>query len=517
MTSVHEVPTRGARIRHVIATERFRWGLTYALLTLFAATRAASGSERDPYWSARAGLEYLDGAPLARPDVWSWSAEGLWYPNSPAWNVVLGLGWQWLGYWGLFWVAFIAMTLLLGLALFLARSAGARALPTLVVFIPMLLASSSALSARATVVVQALILVSVAFAWWWGSLAERLRLGIVGSAVAVGIAGFALSVIGNWVHLSFMLLTAAIAVMWALAWWLTPARSVVWRLVLTATGTVGLFLGCVASPYGIGLTLERSQIVNAICRDIISEWTSIVTAVQDGEIRWVVAGAIALGAAAGCIAWLASVIRRDGRFDPRVRLTLPLVVLGVPMVLVGLGTLRFLVVGLLVLLPVAAAAGTGLVDRIRRAQLHGKWTHPKVVEYTSGRFWTIILIGIGLVLTPVGAVAVAQGAKPPEADLAKLLPNNCFLWSDASAAGPIILTRPDVKVWIDGRADFYGREHLLEYIRIWSADEPLPEQTNCVILPSEFAIHFPLADVLDNDSDWSRVATNQGYVLWTRE
>src|SRR5215207_504763 len=158
MSALTRTSARRERVRALIRSERYRWWLIAALLTMLAAVRAGFPSERDPYWSARAGIETLQGAPLARPDTWSWSADGIWYPNSPAWNVVLGLGWQAMGFWGLFWVAFLAMLVFFALAVLAARALGARAIPTFFAFAPLLLGASAALSARATIVVQSLVL-----------------------------------------------------------------------------------------------------------------------------------------------------------------------------------------------------------------------------------------------------------------------------------------------------------------------------------------------------------------------
>lgn len=484
---------------------------------MLAAVRAAVPTERDHYWSAQAGLEVLNGTPLARSDTWSWSAEGMWYPNSPAWNVVLGLGWQSLGFWGLFLVAFLSMSALFGVALLGARLAGARALPTLLVFIPILLGASASLSARATVVVQAFVLAAAIFAWWWGGIANRLN--SVAAIAVVGAVGFGVSFAGNWVHLSFMLMAAAIAVMWAVAWWLSPGLNALRRIALTLAGTTGLFLGCILSPYGVELTLERSRVVSEICQGIIIEWTSVFRAAEFGDFRWIPVAVVAACIALGSGMWAFRSLRRHGRSDARIRLLVPLAIFAVPMTLIGFGALRFLGIGMLAILPVAAAATTALVDVVHERQgAGGILARPKLVEYASGRFWVTVMTGIAIVLAPLAAFGASKGSKTPEAVLGELLPRDCSLFSDAGAAGPVILTRPDVKVWIDGRADFYGRQHLIESVRIFSAIDPVPEEADCVLLPLWDGLGhvIPLALSLDRDPVWDRIATLDGYALWVR-
>jgi hypothetical protein len=373
------------------------------------------------------------------------------------------------------------------------------------------------LSARATVVVQVLIFVAVLFAWALGGVARRIR--PTSSWAVVAIAGFGLSLLGNWMHVSFLFLAAAIAVMWALAWWSTPGIGTVVRIGLFASGSLGLLLGCVFSPYGIALTLERSRVVDSVARGLVSEWMSVVDFIGHGEVQVIPIIGIALAAAVGVVFWLVRLLRRDGRFESRTRIVLPLSVLSVLAIGAGLGTVRFLTIGLLAILPVVGAAATDLVDVLRRRQRTstGFWSRPNVARYTSGRFVTAIIIIIGLVASPFAVSRIALGAEPAEAAIARRIPHGCLVWAKIGAAGPIILTRPDTKVWIDGRVDFYGRNRVTEYVRIVSGTDPLPEQTGCVVLPSPSRESYPISLLLDGDSRWSRAAEVKGFVLWVRQ
>lgn len=528
MVDAHEAPTteRPARRRCVparewfdrlLASESFRWWLAFGVLSVFAAVRSATSLERDPFWSARAGVENLEGSQLVRADTWSWSTDGVWYPNSPGWNIVLGLGWQALGFWGIFVAGFLAITLMFGLALLLARLAGARALPTLVGITPILLAATSGFSPRATVVVQCLIFVGVLFAWWWVGIARRMRPGI--SWLVIATVGFALSLLGNWVHVSFMFMAGAIAVMWAIAWWSSPGLTMAARVGHVMAGSLGLLLGCVLSPYGIELTLERSRVVDRIARGLVSEWMSVLDFLARAEYQAIPIAVIALSAIVGCTFWVGRLHRRGGRFDARMRIILPLALFGILAVCAGFGTVRFLAVGLVAILPVAGAAATDAVDALRQRQrtTSGYWSRPRVMAYTSGRFLTVVILIVGLIVAPLAASRIAVGALPAEARIAERIPEGCRVWAKIGAAGPIILTRPDTEVWIDGRVDFYGRDRVVEYAQILLGQSPLPEQTGCVVLPSPALDPFPLADSLDDDPTWARTAEAEGFVLWVRQ
>ena len=83
-----------------------------------------------------------------------------------------------------------------------------------------------------------------------------------------------------------------------------------------------------------------------------------------------------------------------------------------------------------------------------------------------------------------------------------------------TVAGPVILSRPDVKVWIDGRADFYGREHIEDTYAYYLAtnDRLVPPGTNCVLLQNDYGL--PMAKAMAASPDW-RLAVRQGqFELW---
>lgn len=515
MPELSPAPTHVGRILSLGDSERFRWALIFVVLEMIAAVRAATPQERDQYWSARAGIENLSGSPLIRADSWSWSSDGEWVPNSPVWNIVLGGGWQAGGFWGLFVVTFLSISAFNFLTLLLARSAGARALPTLVGITPLLFIGFAGLTPRATLVVQSLLFLAVYFAWWWGGRVRDETL--VRSIAVVTGAGFALSFAGNWLHLSFMVMAPAIAILWALAWWASAGIDLGKRTLLIMGGTIGLFLGCLGSPYGIMATLEQSRIVEAACRGLVSEWFSIVGAIATGELRLLPLAVLALLLAFAPAVGAILILRTKGRFDGATRLILPLIAFGVPAVVAGMGTLRFILTGLLALLPVAAFVMTAWVDRLRARQASGSgfWSRRRVVDYTSGRFWTVLVVGLAVISLPLAVPAIGQGAKPPEVGAIAELPRGCRVWSTPAVAATVILTSPESQVWIDGRADFYGREHLVEYLRILNLERPLPRAAECVLLPIEPET-AALVSSLDGDAQWWRISTGADFAAWAR-
>lgn len=486
-------------------------------MLMLAISRAGAPEERDPYWGAQAGWENLTGSPLARTDTWSWSADGVWYPNSPLWNMVLGAGWHWLGYWGLFWSALLSLGLFLWLAWRLALVLGARPLPGLFGMALPLALSMPMLSARATLMAQSLVLISVLFAYRWSFRAAGES--PVKNALVVGLTGGVISTLGNWIHLSFMLLAAVIAVMWSTVWWLTPRLATGHRATMSVVGTIGLFLGVALSPYGIALTVERSRAVQEACTGLILEWTSVWDVAQ---VQWYAAALLAVVAAVAASLWLASLVRSEGWHEPRLRALLPLLLMGLPTAFAGWVTLRFLGLSLLALVPIAAALFTLVANHVHhrtRASSSGFLALGRVAEFTSGRYWTVVLTSVAVLVAPGALYLGSRGARPPETNVIERLPANCLSVTDGAIAGPLILARPDVQVWIDGRADFYGRDHLVAAYRVYLGEEPIPDQATCAIFPVPSwrnQLTRPQAE-LDADPRWTRIGEADGYILWVKE
>ena len=100
------------------------------------------------------------------------------------------------------------------------------------------------------------------------------------------------------------------------------------------------------------------------------------------------------------------------------------------------------------------------------------------------------------------------------------LPKGCRLLSDPSSAGPVLLLRPDVRVWFDGRFDYWGRDRLIEAARVLATDrvdEPPFTDTTCVLLSTQdqFA-GGALAEALDASDEWSRVPGGGTVRAWVR-
>lgn len=487
-----------------------RWDrvVLMAAIVMFAVARAGRFEERDPYWQVRAGAENLAGLPLARPDSWSWSpVAGDWYQNSAGWNDVLALAFQGAGYWGIFAVTAAMIAGYLCLVAVLAQRLGARTLPGMAGMVVLIAGSLSMLSPRATLVVQVVILAALALADSWARAWSKRLPAWAGGAFGLVCAGI-LSGIGNWAHLSFLTMAPALALGWALQWLLYPlgpARKV-WLIL---GGTAGWLIGLLATPYGLAMGLERTSLVQQACIGLILEWSSPFQPGMDPKA--VITVAIAVALALTMAAWLVRRWRSGRRCEAEPVLVV-LSLAGIPATLAGLWAVRFVGVGLLTLAPVAALAATDLVDALRRwvaTRPASRWQ-----EYVQGSFWRPVLAAVTVVLIPGAAWLGWQHSVPVEQPLVEMLPRGCRLMNSQTVAGPVILSRPDVKVWIDGRADYFGRAHIEDTYAYYRAENPalVPPGTTCVLLLDENDL--PLADALAQSPDWRLEARLSQYELW---
>lgn len=502
--------------------------IVWVWMVAMAAVRAGTTQERDPYWEARAGVENLMGTPLVRPDSWSWApVHDLFYPNSPGWNLLLGVSWLAAGYWGLFLFTFAVLLAYFAVAYALARRLGAHPLAALAGVTTAFILALPMLSARGTVGVQLLIWIGLYIPIWWRPRLARTSPWLTG-VVLLGTGGL-LSVVGNWVHLSFVVMALVLAAAWALYWLLSdwptgglrerltdPRR---WAAVIG--GSLGLVGGILATPYGIAMTLERTRVTQAACAGQIMEWVSPFTTGLTALWPFV---AVCMIAILGGIGWWLVARLRSGRLDNTFALAAAICLVGVPFGIAGLFALRFLGVSSLTLVPVI---GMGISQGAYKAR---DWAaglpsttawRESAVRWTTTRSWRIVLTVVAGILLPF-AVVLGPGthAVPAELEAIQSLPSGCRLFTTASVAGPTILARPDVPIWFDGRADYFGRDRLIEAHEyfVGVGETSAPPGATCAIFPTlGDRDDYPAVTArLNSDPTWVLSGTYHGFDVWLR-
>ena len=491
----------------------------YLWLGALAVVRAGTVEERDPYWQARAGMEWLAGAPLRGADTWSWApvaGDVRW--TSPLWNAALGAGYDAAGFVGIFVVGLVAIGALLTSMVVLARRLGARPLPTLAATVPVLLLGLPFLSPRATVPALALAFFALAAADGWRSAAGRSTVAV--GACGVALAAAAVTATGMWLHLSWLGLGPATALACSVLWWTAPGLDTVRRATLTLAVGGGAAMGILLGPYGlgaVGLTVD----VQRACVGLITEWFGMLH--PEMLARWAAVGVLALLGALASLAWC--VVRlRSGRTDARVGLVAGLTTLALPAAVGGFTAVRFIGIAAFALVPGAALMTTALADEFARradeVRPRGAFRSARVRFWSHGRHWRPVLAIVWVVLLPGVLLLAAPLARPlDEAAVLVLLPPGCRLLSDPGTGGAAVLLRPDVPVWYDGRADYWGRERNLLAARTLSADRvdgpPFADAT-CIALRVDAPGRARLASALDASPEWRQVARSGPVVGWVR-
>ena len=440
--------------------------------------------------------------------------------TSPLWNDALGAAWHGAGFAGFFAVGLLSIWSYGVVALVLARMLGARPLPALAGVLATLLLALPMLSPRGALTAQTLFLGTLALAF-----ALLRRLGTLPAAAAmagVAVGGFGVAFLGIWLHLSWAVLTPALLGCLGVMLLLSPDVPNRRAVLLSAGLAAGLGAGVVSGPYGFGVWALSRRVQDAAA-GVVIEW---LPAWSPGLLaRWLPTAILAAAGTALAVWWLWR--RRSARStDRRLPLAAALLVLAVPMSLGGFLAIRVIGICLLALAPLAALGATGLVDRLRTraatSDAGRALTHPRVRHWMSAEPWRVVVVVVLVLVSPLVLLSGARLGRPV-AEMAALpaLPDGCRLVSDANAAGPVLLLRPDVTVWIDTRADYWGRERNVAAVRLLTegrgATEVLEDAT-CAMLAQDPALpSAALADALDADPAWSREYADGDLTVWARQ
>lgn len=483
---------------------RWDWVVLSCWVAALVTFRAARMTERDPYWQARDGIERLSGTPLVRADSWSWGpAGGSFRPTSPLWNTLLGVGHESLGLAGIAFVGGLGMAAYFTVAAVTARRLGARPLPTLAATVLVALLALPMVSPRGTIVVQALLLATLALGH---ALVTRALPRRWPTYAGVALAAAALGWTGAWLHVSWSVTALGLACALPLLAVLSGAAQ--WRTVLAAVAGAGLAVGSLLGPYGWSVWRLLLDISAASGGQIV-EWLSPFTAGL--RARWVPVAVVLLVLAALCAKRLAR--RRPGAPGSRERarwaLEVVLTLIGLVSAVAGLVAIRFLGVAALTLLPVLASRLSAATPRWRANPSRSEALRTRL----HAAYWRPIVTAVAVLLLPLALVrSVHPGTPSAEAEIAPSLPPDCRLFSDPDTAGAVLLLRPDVEVWVDMRTEVHGAQAYADTRRRLQAPggAVLPAGATCALLPAS------VRSVTEDGTDrrWGLLRSGSTLKLW---
>lgn len=489
-----------ASVVRVICKIRDR-GLLPAWVAIFALWIAATGDQTEAMWMAREGQALLRGQPLIHPDRWSWDPQPWnFIPTSPLWELLSGAFWNVGHELGLATLALATVVFCLGVLTWIARSLGAMPTATVIAMIFCACLGSAILTARAGLPAFVLLLLEFVVAW-----RHRSRWAAAGTRSAAGLATvltFAVAVVGSWLHNSWAAFGfVAIGGLWLLL--RNPefgrARH---RRTLAASVAVGSLFGMSAGPLGLN-AWSNSLRVGRECRGLITEWTSPWQLGGFWTAMWFLSAALVT-------ALLVSAVRTEGK-QWLLGLEAPFLIVAIGGIAAGAIAIRFMLLGIFAAMPsLALRLSRGMTStatlRFRRA----------IGERAHEPYWRNLAALLAVVALPLFGAQAVLTPRGPDAAVAAL-PANCNMFADDWITKTVELWRPDVKVWVDGRQDYWGRARLLEGDRYMAASAPgrlVPPGTSCVLLYSP--AKSPLSQAIAKNTAWEQVVRTPTLTAWAR-
>ena len=469
------------------------WAVTVALW------RAVDGDQTEAMWMSREGLAVLDGAPLVHLDRWGWATQPWdFIPTSPGWELLTASLWRAFGANGFAILSFLVTAATLGVLAWLSRTLGATPTATALAVGFTGVLASSVLTSRAGAPAFTLLLLQLLIFWHL-----RLRLGRSAPIAAVALVislGFGTAYLGIWLHGSWTLFAVVSAGAQGILY-LSPDYGLRRkRIALFAAGAMATLAATVCGPLGVS-AWSNTWRVASVCRGLIKEWT---TPWQLGSLwpsMWVfMAAVLALG------------IIRDGRRGTRAELNplkVVVLLLATGAVLAGVTAVRFLLLGILASTPLIA----GWLSIAPRWLDRGQWRR-RLGERAHEPYWRNIVAMLMLFTLPIALLSALQFQLTVNPAVAKL-PAACSLFSSDFDAKSVEYWRRDVRVWVDGRQDYWGRERLIatqQLLRSKRPEQLVPAGTSCVLL--ETGRFDKLIARMEASPQWQRVERNDQLSLW---
>lgn len=465
--------------------------VTVLMISLY---RAKHGDVSEAIWMAREGQDLLDGSPLIHPDRWSWDPQPWdFIPTSPAWQYISAGAWLGFGDLGPHLLAFTVTAVCLGAIAWICKALGANPTSTVIALGFVLLISGGILNARAGLPAFALLLVAVHVVS--RQLECRKQHEFFGILVFIALIDVIVCYIGIWLHQSWATFAPALAVLQVFAaWQLGYSRT---RLIgIASLGAVATSIGVVAGPIGWRVWPESLRVAE-VCRGLVKEWTAVW---QNGPV-WIALWVLCL-AALGIV--VGQLIRKREHRDV---VALAYTGIAAAAIIAGGPSLRFLLLGAYALAPVLAMVLSRTAFPDRAANLRSR-----LGERVTEPYWrnvTALLVIPLLVITLLDVRSTSISPDPAYASL----PAGCNVFAKDRTSKFVALYRPDVKIWVDGRQHYWGRERLQRAGSFLRGDAGLvPLGTTCVML--EVGESVGLRALLNVNPSWQRLTTTDAFEVW---
>lgn len=483
----------------VLASQLRDRGMIPATVISLGLWRAVDGDHSEAMWMSREGLAVLAGTPLIHADSWSWASRPWnFVPTSPAWEIVCAWLWQLAGVWGFAILSFLVTVSALTVLAWASRVLGASRTATVVAIVVTGILCSEVLTSRAGVPAFTLLVLQFLLLW---RLRARLRASSAVFALAlVAALGFIPAYIGIWIHGSWTLFAVVAAGGQVLMARDQAFGTVARRLQIGAVGFIASLSATGCGPLGLE-AWSNTWRVGGVCNGLIKEWMSPWQLGSGWPAIWFLLTATVI--------WGIVRDHRVGADQAPHPLKVALLCFTVGAMVAGMTAVRFLILGILACTPILASWWSRPPQWLEWGSLRGR-----LGERAHEQYWrtiTALLVSILLVLVSVRTTQFALTMDPAVA----ALPRGCNLFSSDTAAKSVEYWRRDVRVWVDGRQDYWGRDRLIatqRYLHAGVSDRVVPEGTTCVLLEADK--YRLLARALDSGGDWAPINRSEHLSSW---
>ena len=471
-------------------------------LVLLALQRTAADPGWHAFWMAREGLDLFSNSAFVHQDRWSWAPmPHVFVPTSPAWQVLLGAAWSVGGKWTLAAFSFMAVCACLVALAYVAHALGGTDIRILVTLSVVGYTASQLIVPRAAL--PALCLFILHLLWIWKYRARLLQLRPFNATLRCASVALLIAFCGIWIHGSWTAFVALIAASALFLFWRTPAATATSRLACAFATAMGSLVGTLSGPLGF-TAWKQAAIVAENCRGLVLEWMTPIQLGHDWIVIWI---AVFIAAA------MTSISLAEAPRDDATDLRTVFAILAWCFLMAGLFAVRFVLTAI-VFIGLLAATQHGHHTRLPIIASAVRWLRNRY----SNRFGRAVAAGVLLALFPLVARELPSTYTMLDSTAIARIPSECRLFSADILAGAVVLERPDVSIWIDGRLDYWGRERLIQardYFELRDPARLVPDGSECVLLPKEQRAS-KLVLALNRNPSWTRVTSDPTATLWVK-
>lgn len=387
---------------------KFAQSLTIFLIFIASIYRSGKIVETDVYWQTRAGLDWLSDKTFIKNDLWSYVPNGEWIPNSWGWNLVLAYAYRLSNDYGLFALGFVVTISFLALLVVAARRLTSswnsinHVLAFVLMFaIPILSIRPALISAYGMLI---MLLSTHAFL-----KAFQTR------PIIMSFVFLIFNVLMINLHLAWPIFLGAAFIGWSglLLSYLPYKKALSTILPLGIAAVIGIFI----SPLKQHL-FSHMLMTFVSSTELIYEWKPMWN-----EPLYLF----------GLVLVFAQI--RPAKKFKRIR---PWAFCSMALAVMGIFAIRYMPWALLFSLPAWSF-----------------WIRSFQVK--KDKFLSIAGIGLAIALIFISYEAITLHGRPSFLEDIKALPANCRLIATPQTSGAVVLFRPDVKIFVDSRNEYWGK------------------------------------------------------------